>query len=139
MGSLSEGLKGDPTYIIVKEDGKSVENFGVNSVCTHLGCVVPWNAAENKFKGHCHGSQYNFQGKVVRGPAPCLWPSPTSSWTRRTTSCTRPGRRRTSGPAWSPGGSRGGRGGREVEERRLRLRRGSGDRCDLSSSVPPLP
>jgi len=68
--SLTQGLKGDPTYIIVKEDGAGVENFGVNSICTHLGCVVPWNAAENKFKCPCHGSQYNFQGKVVRGPAP---------------------------------------------------------------------
>ena len=34
------------------------------------GCVVPWNNAENKFMCPCHGSQYNNQGKVVRGPAP---------------------------------------------------------------------
>ncbi|CAG9461780.1 unnamed protein product [Pedinophyceae sp. YPF-701] len=67
--SLAQGLKGDPTYIIVNADGK-IEDFGVNAVCTHLGCVVPWNSAENKFKCPCHGSQYNFQGKVVRGPAP---------------------------------------------------------------------
>lgn len=39
--SLSQGLKGDPTYLIVKEDG-DLENFGLNAVCTHLGCVVPW-------------------------------------------------------------------------------------------------
>jgi len=67
--SLTQGLKGDPTYLIVNEAG-SLENFGVNAVCTHLGCVVPWNNAENKFMCPCHGSQYNFQGKVVRGPAP---------------------------------------------------------------------
>mmetsp|Transcript_67009 Transcript_67009/g.146902 ORF Transcript_67009/g.146902 Transcript_67009/m.146902 type:complete len:203 (-) Transcript_67009:241-849(-) len=66
--SLVQGLKGDPTYLIVNESG--IENFGVNAVCTHLGCVVPWVGAENKFKCPCHGSQYNFQGKVVRGPAP---------------------------------------------------------------------
>lgn len=23
---------------------------GLNSICTHLGCVVPWNAAENKVR-----------------------------------------------------------------------------------------
>lgn len=43
---------------------------GINAVCTYLGCVVPWNAAENKFICPCHGSQYNNQGRVVRGPAP---------------------------------------------------------------------
>ncbi|HEY9906636.1 MAG TPA: cytochrome b6-f complex iron-sulfur subunit [Thermosynechococcaceae cyanobacterium] len=66
---LAQGLKGDPTYIVVKED-KSLADFGINAVCTHLGCVVPWNASENKFMCPCHGSQYNADGKVVRGPAP---------------------------------------------------------------------
>lgn len=67
--SLVQGLKGDPTYLTVKED-LSIASFGVNAVCTHLGCVVPWNSAENKFMCPCHGSQYNPEGKVVRGPAP---------------------------------------------------------------------
>jgi len=67
--SLAQGLKGDPTYLIVKEDG-SLENYGLNAVCTHLGCVVPWVAAENKFKCPCHGSQYDATGKKIRGPAP---------------------------------------------------------------------
>lgn len=66
---LVQGLKGDPTYLVVKADG-ALENYGINSVCTHLGCVVPWNAAENKFMCPCHGSQYDATGKVVRGPAP---------------------------------------------------------------------
>lgn len=39
-------LQGDPTYLIVTEQG--IEKYGVNSICTHLGCVVPWNAAQNK-------------------------------------------------------------------------------------------
>jgi cytochrome b6-f complex iron-sulfur subunit len=67
--SLAQGIKGDPTYIVVKED-QSIENYGINAICTHLGCVVPWNAAENKFMCPCHGSQYDATGKVVRGPAP---------------------------------------------------------------------
>ena len=66
---LVQGLKGDATYLIVKED-KTIENYGLVAVCTHLGCVVPWNKAENKFMCPCHGSQYNNEGKVVRGPAP---------------------------------------------------------------------
>jgi cytochrome b6-f complex iron-sulfur subunit len=67
--TLAQGLKGDPTYLIVNQDTE-IENFGLNAICTHLGCVVPWVAAENKFKCPCHGSQYNTQGKVIRGPAP---------------------------------------------------------------------
>lgn len=66
---LAQGLKGDPTYLIV-EEGNQLASYGLNAVCTHLGCVVPWNASENKFMCPCHGSQYNSEGKVVRGPAP---------------------------------------------------------------------
>mmetsp|Transcript_4944 Transcript_4944/g.12093 ORF Transcript_4944/g.12093 Transcript_4944/m.12093 type:complete len:215 (+) Transcript_4944:152-796(+) len=67
--SLAQGLKGDATYLIVKDD-KTLENYGLNAVCTHLGCVVPWSAANNKFMCPCHGSQYAPDGHVVRGPAP---------------------------------------------------------------------
>ncbi|MBD1832683.1 cytochrome b6-f complex iron-sulfur subunit [Funiculus sociatus GB2-A5] len=67
--SLVQGFKGDPTYIVVTED-KQIENYGLNAVCTHLGCVVPWNSGENRFICPCHGSQYDNTGKVVRGPAP---------------------------------------------------------------------
>ncbi|CAK9189766.1 unnamed protein product [Sphagnum troendelagicum] len=67
--TLAQGLKGDPTYLVVENDGQ-LASYGVNAVCTHLGCVVPWNNAENKFICPCHGSQYNNQGRVVRGPAP---------------------------------------------------------------------
>jgi cytochrome b6-f complex iron-sulfur subunit len=67
--SLAQGLKGDPTYIVIT-DNQEIASYGLNAVCTHLGCVVPWNVAENKFMCPCHGSQYNSEGKVVRGPAP---------------------------------------------------------------------
>ncbi len=67
--TLVQGLKGDPTYLVVQED-KTLASYGINAVCTHLGCVVPWNASENKFMCPCHGSQYDNTGKVVRGPAP---------------------------------------------------------------------
>jgi hypothetical protein len=36
------GMQGDATYLIVQDDG-TLANYGVNAVCTHLGCVVPWN------------------------------------------------------------------------------------------------
>jgi cytochrome b6-f complex iron-sulfur subunit len=71
--TLAQGLKGDPTYIVIQKDS-SVADYGINAVCTHLGCVVPWNNSENKFICPCHGSQYNSEGKVVRGPAPLSLP-----------------------------------------------------------------
>lgn len=45
---LVQGLRGDATYLIL-DDAKNLATFGLNAVCTHLGCVVPWNKAENKF------------------------------------------------------------------------------------------
>ncbi|CAI9090368.1 OLC1v1025131C2 [Oldenlandia corymbosa var. corymbosa] len=76
--TLTQGLKGDPTYLVVEND-RTLATYGINAVCTHLGCVVPWNAAENKFICPCHGSQYNNQGRVVRGPAPLVSESKLSS------------------------------------------------------------
>jgi len=38
--------------------------------CTHLGCTVPWVAADGKFNCPCHGSVYNEKGEVLAGPAP---------------------------------------------------------------------
>ena len=67
--SLVQGLKGDPTYLIVTSDD-AIGSYGINAICTHLGCVVPWNTAAGKFICPCHGSQYDEAGKVVRGPAP---------------------------------------------------------------------
>ena len=62
--SLAQGLKGDATYLIVKDDG-TLEDYGLNAVCTHLGCVVPWSAANNKFMCPCHGSQVSY--RICRG------------------------------------------------------------------------
>jgi len=66
---LVQGLNGEPTYLVVNDAGE-LETYALNAVCTHLGCVVPWYAGQNKFICPCHGSQYDRTGKVVRGPAP---------------------------------------------------------------------
>ena len=67
--SLVQGIRGDAAYLIVTNEG-TLEKFGLNAICTHLGCVVPWSATANKFICPCHGSQYDPSGAVVRGPAP---------------------------------------------------------------------
>jgi len=38
-------------------------------VCTHQGCTIDWQAANNKFNCACHGSQFDKDGKVLQGPA----------------------------------------------------------------------
>lgn len=40
----------------------------VVGICTHLGCVP--NKEGPGWTCHCHGSQYDDSGRVVRGPAP---------------------------------------------------------------------
>ena len=67
--ALVQGLKGDAHYLISRPTG-TLESYALNAVCTHLGCVVPWNKAAKKFMCPCHGSQYDERGTVVRGPAP---------------------------------------------------------------------
>ncbi|XP_076947986.1 cytochrome b6-f complex iron-sulfur subunit, chloroplastic-like [Bidens hawaiensis] len=66
--TLTQGLKGDPTYLLV-QNNTTLATYAINAVCTHLGCIVPWNTVENRFVCPCHGSQYNNEGTVIKGPA----------------------------------------------------------------------
>jgi len=54
-------MQGDPTYLVTAADGASLEPYGINAVCTHLGCVVPWAAVgqlANGIAAHTYRTSY---------------------------------------------------------------------------------
>ena len=54
--------------LAVYRDAKgAVHRFSAS--CTHLGCIVAWNAAEKSWDCPCHGSRFEKLGTVINGPA----------------------------------------------------------------------
>lgn len=54
----------DPVYLLVLENGSFA---AVSSICTHRGCTVDLGGPG--LACPCHGSQYDREGRVMRGPA----------------------------------------------------------------------
>ncbi|HKQ51455.1 MAG TPA: FAD-dependent oxidoreductase [Pyrinomonadaceae bacterium] len=52
---------------IYKDDHGLV--YSSSARCTHMGCIVHWNGAEKSWDCPCHGSRFNYDGKVIQGPA----------------------------------------------------------------------
>jgi glycine/D-amino acid oxidase-like deaminating enzyme/nitrite reductase/ring-hydroxylating ferredoxin subunit len=59
-------LDGTPAAVYRDEAG-SVEIR--SATCTHMGCVVEWNQAEQTWDCPCHGSRFETDGTVLAGPA----------------------------------------------------------------------
>ncbi|MDJ0733615.1 MAG: ubiquinol-cytochrome c reductase iron-sulfur subunit [Nostocaceae cyanobacterium] len=55
--------------VLVVGTSKSGNLNAVNPTCTHAGCTVAWKAADKKFACPCHGSEYEIDGQVKKGPA----------------------------------------------------------------------
>ncbi len=43
--------------------------YAISSVCTHSGCNVQFDANAVNFVCPCHASKFDFNGKVLQGPA----------------------------------------------------------------------
>jgi len=65
-GSVSH-IMGGRCYITRLEDGGFLALW---QRCTHLGCTIPWQDAEEEFNCPCHSSIFNPVGEVLSGPAP---------------------------------------------------------------------
>lgn len=54
----------DPLYVLALDGGGFV---ALSSICTHRGCTVDLGGPG--LSCPCHGSQYDREGRVIRGPA----------------------------------------------------------------------
>ncbi|MCM1162230.1 MAG: FAD-dependent oxidoreductase [Roseburia sp.] len=45
------------------------EVFLVSAVCPHLGCELGWNPQEKSWDCPCHGSRFDYRGRLLDGPA----------------------------------------------------------------------
>lgn len=57
--------------IVLRRKGDFV---AYSAVCTHLGCLVKWNAAQKEFLCPCHAAVFDAEGRIVSGPAPADMP-----------------------------------------------------------------
>ncbi len=56
-----------PSMLIQLQDS----SFAAYSlVCTHLGCIVKWEAAKRDFHCPCHAGKFDENGQPIAGPPP---------------------------------------------------------------------
>lgn len=54
---------------ILKTEASPPKMTALDDRCTHLGCRQRWNQEKGLFECPCHGSEFDLEGRVKRGPA----------------------------------------------------------------------
>lgn len=60
-----------PVLVVNTETGV----VALSAACTHLGCIVIWNAEKKQVDCPCHAGVFDLKGNVVSGPPPRSLPS----------------------------------------------------------------
>ncbi len=55
-----------PAVLVELPDGSYK---ALSAKCTHMGCTVAFEPTGDYFLCECHGSEFNIDGKVLKGPA----------------------------------------------------------------------
>jgi cytochrome b6-f complex iron-sulfur subunit len=64
----------DKPVIVVNTAQGGIKAY--SAICTHLGCVVEWNASKQFITCPCHDGRFNaVTGAVISGPPPAPLPS----------------------------------------------------------------
>jgi glycine/D-amino acid oxidase-like deaminating enzyme/nitrite reductase/ring-hydroxylating ferredoxin subunit len=58
-------LDGEQVAVYRDEEGSYTMH---SAVCTHAGCTVAWNSAEQSWDCPCHGGRFDRDGQVLEGP-----------------------------------------------------------------------
>ena len=58
--------EGQKAGVYKEENG---EVYAVSIKCPHLGCQLAWNQSEKSWDCPCHGSRYDYRGRLLDGPA----------------------------------------------------------------------
>jgi glycine/D-amino acid oxidase-like deaminating enzyme/nitrite reductase/ring-hydroxylating ferredoxin subunit len=62
-------VEGGPLSPVAAYRDESGVLHKVSAVCTHLKCLVRWNNSERTWDCPCHGSRFDYEGRVIQGPA----------------------------------------------------------------------
>jgi cytochrome b6-f complex iron-sulfur subunit len=54
--------------VMLEKTGNEIR--ALSAVCTHLGCIIQWDAGGKKFICPCHRGMYDINGNVLSGPPP---------------------------------------------------------------------
>ena len=56
------------TAAVVVRSAESIKAYSL--ICTHLGCLVRWEAGKQEFYCPCHDGRFDRFGEVIAGPPP---------------------------------------------------------------------